>query len=124
MALFPKVANYIVSERRSVLSNSLRSHRLYSPWNSPDRSFLQGIFPTQRLNPGLPHCRRTLHQLIHKGSPLIILVFNKCYPDSPHQTSNGNMRNDHLQFPTRRLGRFSRSLPNLAMCQNLPREPC
>ena len=24
---------------------------------------LQGIFPTQGLNPGLPHCRRTLYQL-------------------------------------------------------------
>ena len=23
-------------------------------------AFLQGIFPTQRLNPGLPHCRRSL----------------------------------------------------------------
>ena len=35
-----------------------------SPWNSPGQntgvgslSLLQGIFPTQRLNPGLPHCR-------------------------------------------------------------------
>ena len=34
------------------------------PWNSPgqntgvsSRSFLQGIFPTQRLNPGLLYCR-------------------------------------------------------------------
>ena len=33
-------------------------------------SLLQGIFPTQGLNPGLPHCRRILHQLSHKGSPL------------------------------------------------------
>ena len=30
---------------------------------------LQGIFPTQRLNLGLPHCRRILYQLNHKGSP-------------------------------------------------------
>ena len=27
----------------------------------------QGIFPTQGLNPGLPHCRRILYQLSHKG---------------------------------------------------------
>ena len=40
------------------------------PWNSPgqnagvgSRSLLQGIFPTQGSNPGLPRCRRTLHQL-------------------------------------------------------------
>ena len=35
-------------------------------------SLLQGIFPTQRLNPGLPHCRRILYQLNHKGSPRIL----------------------------------------------------
>ena len=33
-------------------------------------SLLQGIFPNQGLNPGLPHCRRILYQLSHKGSPL------------------------------------------------------
>ena len=31
-------------------------------------SFLQGIFPTQGLNPGLPHCRWILYQLNHQGS--------------------------------------------------------
>ena len=33
-------------------------------------SLLQGIFPIQGSNPGLPHCRRLLYQLRHKGSPL------------------------------------------------------
>ena len=32
-------------------------------------SLLQGILPTQGSNPGLPHCRRILYQLSHKGSP-------------------------------------------------------
>ena len=32
-------------------------------------AFLQGIFPTQGLNPGLPHCRRILYQLSYPGSP-------------------------------------------------------
>ena len=32
-------------------------------------SLLQGIFSTQGLNPGLPHCRQILYQLNHKGSP-------------------------------------------------------
>ena len=49
------------------------------PCNSPDQktgvcslSLLQGIFPTQGLNPGLPHCRQILYQLSHKGSPRIL----------------------------------------------------
>ena len=32
-------------------------------------SLLQGIFPTQGLNSGLPHCRRILYQLSHQESP-------------------------------------------------------
>ena len=32
-------------------------------------SLLQGTFPTQGLNPGLPRCRQSLYQLSHKGSP-------------------------------------------------------
>ena len=31
-------------------------------------SLLQGIFPTQGSNPGLPNCRQILYQLSHKGS--------------------------------------------------------
>ena len=49
---------------------------MYSPWDSPGQntgvgslSLLQGIFPTQGSNPGLPHCRRILYQLSHKESP-------------------------------------------------------
>ena len=48
----------------------------YSPWNSPGQntgvgslSLLQGIFTIQESNPGLPHCKRILDQLSHKGSP-------------------------------------------------------
>ena len=33
---------------------------------------LQGIFRTQGLNPGIPHCGRILCQLSHKGSPRIL----------------------------------------------------
>ena len=63
------------SESRSVVSNSLQPHGLYSAWNSPGQntgvgslSLFQGIFPTQGSNPGLPHCRWILYQLSHKGS--------------------------------------------------------
>ena len=33
---------------------------------------IQGIFPTQGSNPGLPHCRRILYWLSHQGSPKIL----------------------------------------------------
>ena len=63
------------SESHSVMSNSLWPHELYSPWNTPGQntgegslSLLQGIFPTQGSNPGLPHCSQILYQLSHQGS--------------------------------------------------------
>ena len=66
----------IESESCSVMSDPLQPHGLYNPWNSPGQntgmgslSLLQGIFPNQGANPGLPHCRRILYQLSHKGSP-------------------------------------------------------
>ena len=77
----PFCLSWWVSEResRSVMSDSLRPPGLYSPWNSPGQntgvgslSLLQGIFPTQGSNlglPRLPHCRRFLYQLSHQGSP-------------------------------------------------------
>ena len=34
-------------------------------------AFLQGIFPTQGLNPGPLHCRQILYHLSHQGSPYI-----------------------------------------------------
>ena len=85
------------------MSDSLWPHglgpaRLLCPWNSPGKntgvgscsllqgifptqgsnpglphyrkiSLLQGIFPTQGLNPGLWHCRWILYCLSHQGSP-------------------------------------------------------
>ena len=58
------------SESHSVMSDSLRPHGLYSPWNSlgqnpgvGNHTLLQEIFP------GVLHCRQILYQLSHKGSP-------------------------------------------------------
>ena len=58
---------------------TLWRHRLYSPWNSPGQNtgmgslfFLQGIFPTQGSNQSLPHYRKILDQLSHRGSPRIL----------------------------------------------------
>ena len=55
--------------------------RFLCPWDSPGmnigvgcHSLLQGIFPTQGLNPDLPHCRQILHHLSHQGSSGILLA--------------------------------------------------
>ena len=65
---------------RSVVSDSLRPRglqpaRLLWPWGLSRQgcgvdchAFLQGIFPTQGLSPGLPHCRRILYCLSHRES--------------------------------------------------------
>ena len=49
--------------------------KLLCPRDFPGKStgvgchfLLQGIFPTQGSNPGLPHCRQTLYRLSHQGS--------------------------------------------------------
>ena len=65
----------------SVVSNSLQppwteARQTPCPWDSPDKNtgvgchgLLQGIFPTQGSNPGLPHCRWILYRLSHQRSP-------------------------------------------------------
>ena len=69
----------------SVVLDSLRPNGLWPAkllclWISPGKNIgigclflLQGIFPTQGSNPGLPHCRRILYQMSHKGSPRILV---------------------------------------------------
>ena len=61
------------SESPSVVSDYLQPHG-YSLWNSPGQntgvsSLFQGIFPTQKLNPGFLHCRQIFYQLRYKGNP-------------------------------------------------------
>ena len=55
-------------------------------WNSPGKNtgvgscfLLQGISPTQGLNPGLLHCRWILYHLSHQGSPGYSLRKTKLY---------------------------------------------
>ena len=57
----------------------LQPTRLNHPWNFPGKNtgmgchfLLQGIFPTQGLNPGLLHFRHILNHLSHQGSPLCV----------------------------------------------------
>ena len=70
---------FCIKVNLSVVSNFLRPHGQYSPWNSLGQntgvgslSLLPGIFPTQGSNPGLLHGRWILYQLRHKGSPRIL----------------------------------------------------
>ena len=49
-------------------------------WDFPGKNtgvgchaLLQGIFPTQGLNPSLPHCRQILNCLSHRGKPKVIV---------------------------------------------------
>ena len=70
--------------RRSVTSSifcpsELELTRLLCPWDFPGKStgvgchfLLQGIFPTQGLNPGLLYYRQILYQLSHQRSPIHI----------------------------------------------------
>ena len=69
---------------RSVVSNLLKPNDCSLPGSSTHgdspgkitgvgcHALLQGIFPTQGLNPGLSHCRQILYQLSHQGSPRIL----------------------------------------------------
>ena len=100
------------SESCSVMSDSFRTHGLYSPWNSPGHntgagssSLLQGIFPTQGSNPGLPHCRQILYQLSPQGSPRILEWV--AYPFSSRSS-----------WPRNQTG-----VSSIAWCETKPRDP-
>ena len=70
---FSKVAGYKINTQKSLAflcTNNEKSEREIKesiPFTTA--CLLQGIFPTQGSNPGLPHCRQILYQLSHKGSP-------------------------------------------------------
>ena len=83
---------YYITLSRSIMSDSLRPHvlqptRLLCPWDSPGKNtgvgchfLLQGIFPTQESNPGLPHCRQTQADALTSeppGSPIQYLQMMK-----------------------------------------------
>ena len=62
-------------KKNEVTQSCLTVTRLLCPWDFPGKStgvgchfLLQSIFPTQGLNPGLPHCRQMLYCLSHQES--------------------------------------------------------
>ena len=77
-----KFSIHIKIERKwscSVMSNFAApwTTRLLRQWDFPGKNtgvgchfLIQEIFPTQGLNPGLPHCRQALYHLSHQGSPI------------------------------------------------------
>ena len=74
------------SKKRSEgnVTDSLRPHGPYSPWNSPGQntgvgslSLLQGIFPTQGLSQGLLHCRQILYLLIPGRQDWRVMLLTK-----------------------------------------------
>ena len=102
----------VKSECLSVVSDSLRPHGLYSPWNSPGHttrvgslSLLQGTFPTQGLNQGLLNCRWILYQLSYQRNHLLFKIqgyfiiaeiggnlYNNVRSQSLHSMINSNER--------------------------------
>ena len=103
----------------SVVFNSLpprglKPARLFCPWDFPGKntgvgslSLLQGIFPAQGLNPGLPHCRQILYHLSHKGSPGILewvaYTFSSGSSQPTNQTRSSALQVDFL--PTELSGK-------------------
>ena len=59
-------------------------------------SLFQGIFPTQGLNPGLPHCRQILYQLSCQGSPTRRIV--KLYEEQKEMLIQSPVVTDLLIF--------------------------
>ena len=74
---------FVISERKvkvkvAQLCSTLCKPMDCSPWNSPGQNtgvgslfLLQRMFPSQGSNSGLPHCRKILYQLSHKGSSIL-----------------------------------------------------
>ena len=74
--LNPQMKVLIVQSCLTLRPHGLQPARLLCPWDSPGKNtgvgchaLLQGIFPTQGSNPGIPHCRLILHCLSHEGRP-------------------------------------------------------
>ena len=77
-ALYAALRRQVTQSCNSLWPHGLSPTRLLCPWDSPGKNpgvgghaLLQGIFPTQGSDPGLPHCR-ILYHISHQGSPRIL----------------------------------------------------
>ena len=77
-------------------------------------SLLQGFFPTQGLNPGLPHCRRIVYQLSHMGSPCALTgleLLDSSWCVMLKEKKNSKFNDDSCKFKICiRFSSFSKSL--------------
>ena len=107
-----------ISESRSVVSDSLWPHGLYSPWNSPGQnirvgslSLLQVIFWTLGSNPSILHCRQILYQLSYKGIPRILkwiaYPFSRGFLDPRNKSMQGSPALQADSLPTELSGKKS-----------------
>ena len=86
--------------------------RLLCPWDFPGKStvvgchfLLQEMFPTQGLNPGLPHCRQMLYHLSYQGYK------------TPHQMSQ--VRTHNFEWHRRAMA----PLPSATIKLSFPTSP-
>ena len=96
-------------------SHGLGPARLLCSWNSHGKnsgvgchSLLQEIFPTQGLNPGLPHCGQILYHQSHEGSPRtlewVAYPFSKGFPNPGIEPGSPALQADSL--PAELLGKW------------------
>ena len=95
------------SESHSVVSDFLQLHGLHGPWNSPGQNtgvgslfLLQGIFPTQGLDPCLSYCRWILYQLSYQGRIVMKVKWINIYNIILLLLSHFSVR-PHRRQPTR-----------------------
>ena len=102
-------------------------------FQGPLQGPLQGIFPTQGLNPLLPHCRRILYLLSHQGSPRILGWVG--YPFSrgssrPRNRTGGLLALQADSLPAELLGKpcteyteYHSAYVSIPISQFIPRPP-
>ena len=114
-----------MNESHSVVSHSLQPNGLYSPWNSPDQnngmepSLLQGVFPAQGLNPGLPHCRQILYQLSHRCICHLIEKLKAFIFVSLHLFLSQSTKLSEFRFPFSLLFFFFFNVPMISWFKEL-----
>ena len=99
------VNHSVVSD--SLWPRGLQPTRLLCPWDSPGKNTgvgyhfpLQGIFPTQGSNPGLPRCKQIPYHLSHQGNPWkVFLGGNKII-----QVENSNLHKERKNI-TEEIGK-------------------
>ena len=101
-AMLFQASGVLVAQSRLTLCNSARLQptRLPRVWDFPGKNagvgchfLLQGIFPTQGSNAGLPNCRQTLYSLSQQG-----ITFSSFYALINTASSAGNALSHFLFY--------------------------